>query len=151
MHNRRSVAIQRGEQLHDLLGLAGMQIAGGFVGQQQRRLVDDRPGNADQLLLPAGELIGIQVLLGDDLKMVERFGHHALSLTAWDVLVRQRKIDVFLHRQVVEQVVTLKDHSDIALGQFGAIFALHRVHAFLAKPVFARPLIVKQSEHVQQR
>ena len=105
-----------------------MQIAGRLVGQQQRRFVNDSPRNANQLLLSAGKLVGIQVLLGDNLKMVERFGHHALPLTAWDVLVRQRQVDVFLHGQVVEQVIALEDHSDVALGQLGAIFALHQVH-----------------------
>src|SRR5450759_3231785 len=108
LYDRRSPAIQCTEQRHDLLGLAGMQIASRLVGQQQRRFVNDSPGDADQLLLSAGKLVGIQVLLGDDLKMVERLGHHALPLTAWDVLVRQWKIDVLLHRQVVEQVITLK-------------------------------------------
>ena len=106
---------------------------------------------ADQLLLSAGKLAGIKIFLGDDLEMVERFGHHALPLTARNVFVGERQIDVLLHRQVVEQVIALEDHADIALGQFGALLALHRVHGLLAKPVLACPLVVEQGEHIQQR
>ena len=39
------------------LGGSGVEGAGGLVRQQQRRLIDDRPGDRHPLLLAAGELI----------------------------------------------------------------------------------------------
>ena len=83
--------------------------------------------------------------------MVEGFGHHPLPLTAWYVFVGQGQIDVLLHRQVVEQVIALEDHADFALGQLGAVLALHQMHRLFAEPVFAGPLVVEQGEHIQQR
>ena len=38
--------------------LRGVEVAGGLVGQQQRRLADQRPGDRDPLLLTAGQLAG---------------------------------------------------------------------------------------------
>ena len=39
-------------------GGRGVEVAGGFVGQDQRRLGDQRPGDGDPLLLAAGQLAG---------------------------------------------------------------------------------------------
>ena len=127
-----------------------MQVACGFIGQQQRGPVNHGASHANQLLLSAGKLVGIKIFLGDNLEMVQRLCHHALPLSARDVLVRQRQIDVLLHRQVVQQVIALEDHADFALGQLGAVFALHQVDGLLAKPILPRPLIVEQRQHVQQ-
>src|ERR1700759_5220038 len=44
------------EQLHQTLGLGVVEIAGGFVGKEQARAVDDRSGDGDALLLATGQL-----------------------------------------------------------------------------------------------
>ena len=40
-------------------GGVAVQVAGRLVGEQQRRLGDQRPGHRDPLLLAAGELVGL--------------------------------------------------------------------------------------------
>src|SRR5216684_7220889 len=87
----------------------------GSSAKQQRRLMDDGPCDPYQLLLPARELAWVQVLLGDNLETIRRIGDKALQLATWDVFVRERQIDVFQHREIVEQVITLKNHADILL------------------------------------
>jgi hypothetical protein len=37
--------------------VAGVEVAGGFVGEQHGRVIDDRPGDGHALLLTAGELV----------------------------------------------------------------------------------------------
>ncbi len=37
------------------------------------------------------------------------------------------------------------------LGEFSALLALHLVHALLAEPVLAFPLIIEKSEHIEER
>ena len=49
--------VQRAEQLHDLPGLRGVQVAGRFVGQDHLRVGDDGARDADELLLAARQLI----------------------------------------------------------------------------------------------
>jgi len=52
LHDRHALIIQLAKQLHDLFALTGVQISGGFVGQEQLRVSNDCPRNTDQLLLP---------------------------------------------------------------------------------------------------
>jgi hypothetical protein len=93
-----------------------VQIPCRLIGKQQRRLMDDRPRNPHKLLLPAGELAGKQVFLGHNLEAIKSVGHHALPLGTRNVLIREWKINVFLNRKLVEQVVALEDHTDVAFG-----------------------------------
>ena len=48
-----------------------MKIAGGLVGKNQLGIGDDSSSDSDQLLLPAGELVRVEVFLADDLKAEE--------------------------------------------------------------------------------
>src|SRR5271155_449621 len=65
-----ALLIQLAEEFHDLLGLAGMQIAGRLIGEQQSGLVNDRSRDPDQLLLSTGKLVWVEILLGDNLEAI---------------------------------------------------------------------------------
>ena len=53
-HNDRSAAgIELTEESHDLSARRRVEIAGRFVGQEDRRVVHEGSGNRDALLLPA--------------------------------------------------------------------------------------------------
>ena len=43
------------EELHQAFRLGVVEVAGGFVGEEQAGTVDDRPGDGDALLLAAGQ------------------------------------------------------------------------------------------------
>ena len=43
------------EELHQTLGLGVVEVAGGFVGEEQAGTVDDGSGDGDALLLAAGQ------------------------------------------------------------------------------------------------
>jgi hypothetical protein len=122
------------------------------VGSSASRseLVDDGASHSYQLLLPSGKLAGKQILLGNNLEPVQCVSHQALPLTAGDIFIRQRQVDVLAHSQIVQQVIALKHHADVALGQFPTLFPFHLMDTLLTKPVLALPLIVEQGENVQQ-
>ena len=46
------------EEVDDLDRGLRIEVAGGFVGQQDTGVVDERPGDRDALALPARELVG---------------------------------------------------------------------------------------------
>ena len=48
--------VELAQERQDLVGPLGVQVAGRLVGQDQRRLVDERPGDRDALLLAARQL-----------------------------------------------------------------------------------------------
>jgi len=59
-HDRFAViAVERLQQVENLIAGFSIEIAGGFVAKQQRRIGDDGARDADALLLPAGKLSGI--------------------------------------------------------------------------------------------
>ena len=53
------VAVQRLQQVEDLVAGLAIEVAGRLVAQQQRRIGDDRARDADALLLAAGQLARI--------------------------------------------------------------------------------------------
>ena len=44
------------EQMHDFSGEFGIEVTGRFVRKDDRRFVDDSPGDADPLLFATGEV-----------------------------------------------------------------------------------------------
>ena len=103
-----------------------------------------------KLLLPPGKLAGIEIFLRHDLEAIESVGDRALPLTSRNVLIRKWQINVFLNGKIVQQMIALEDHSDIALSQLAPLLAFHEVGGLLAEPVFAGPLVVEKRQHVQQ-
>ena len=55
------LAVEVAEEVEDLLAGLGVEVAGGFIGDQERAPVDQRPGDRDPLLLPAREPGGLVV------------------------------------------------------------------------------------------
>jgi hypothetical protein len=47
------------EQVHDRGAGAGVEVAGGLVGQHQRWLAHQRPGYGDPLALAARQVVGV--------------------------------------------------------------------------------------------
>src|SRR5437868_8147146 len=52
-----ALRVQAVHQCHDLVSGLGIQVAGGLVGQDDRRVIDERARNRNALALTAGELI----------------------------------------------------------------------------------------------
>ena len=55
-HDRQSLVVQILKNLHDLDGGAAVEIAGGFIRQQNRRTIHQRARYGDPLLLPSRHL-----------------------------------------------------------------------------------------------
>src|SRR5438874_13356417 len=92
-----------------------MEIARWLVSQNNIRVSDDGPGDTDELLLAAGELAWVEIFLRHDLKSVEYIRDDALALGLWDVAIAQRDLEIFVHGQVIQQVVALKHEADVFL------------------------------------
>ena len=58
-HHRGARPVDPVEDSHDPHRGGGVEVAGGFVGQEDQRTVDERPGYGDPLLLSTRELVGI--------------------------------------------------------------------------------------------
>ena len=63
-HDRRPAGVDVAQQLEHAARGALIEVAGRLVGEQHRRLVDERPGDRDALLLAAGQLARVGLRLG---------------------------------------------------------------------------------------
>ena len=66
------------QQRQHFAGRLGVEIAGRLVGQQQRRVGDDRAGDGDALFLPARQLARVVLLAVAEADDAER-RHHVLA------------------------------------------------------------------------
>ena len=111
-HHRRSRFVELGEKPQQPSRQARIDIAGRLVGEQKLRPHDEGAGNRGALLLAAGEH-GRQNMHAlaetDPVQKLHHLGAVARFLLAAHA---QRKRDVFIGRQMVEQPEILKDDAD---------------------------------------
>src|SRR5438045_9139104 len=96
-----------------------MQVAGRFVRQDELRLRDDRARYAYQLLLAAGELPRIEILFSNDRKAIESVGDERRPFRFAVTPIGEGNVEVFVNRQVIEQIIVLKDKTDLLIGKGG--------------------------------
>ncbi len=72
-HNRFSLRNQLFKNLQDGFGGQAIQVAGGFVGNDQVRVVDQGAGNGHALLLPAGDMRGDFIGMAGNFDQFQQF------------------------------------------------------------------------------
>jgi hypothetical protein len=58
-HHRGAGLVEVVQEVHDAGAGPGVEVAGRFVGQQERRLPDDGAGHRHPLALPTGQVVGV--------------------------------------------------------------------------------------------
>src|SRR5258707_2643606 len=139
------------EELHDLVALRGVQVAGRLVGEDELGILDDRAGDAHELLLAAGKLVGEEILLADNVEAVEDVADQADALLVRNVFVRKRDFEVLEDGEIVDQVIALEDEADVGFVQLVAFFDVEFVHRLIEEIVFAAPRAVQHANDAEQR
>src|ERR1700746_3426314 len=139
------------EKLHDFVALCGMEVPGGLIGKDQLRVHNHGAGDAHELLLPAGKLIGEQILLAHDVEAIQSIANPADAFLMGDVLVGKRYFEIFKYREIVDQVIALKDKPNVGFVQFIAFFDVEPVNRLRIEVVFAGPCAIEHSDDAEQR
>ena len=109
--------------------VGAVEIAGGLVGQQDRRIVGERAGDRDALLFAAGELRRIVMAASRQPDFVEqRAAPRCRHRPAGNL---HRHQDVLERRQRRDQVEELEDEADLLAAQprEAVLVELRDVHA----------------------
>ena len=146
----RAGAVDPVEQLHDPDRRLGVEVAGRLVGEQKRRVVDERAGDRDALLLAARELVGVVVDLRLQADQPEDLGHLAADLRARLADHLQRVGDVVVHGAVREQLEVLEHGPDPA-PQVGRAVGGHRVDVLAGDLDGAGGGLDLADQHLDQR
>ena len=123
------------EEFEDRLAGVGVEVARRFVGEDDARAVDQRPGDGDALLLAAGELHGPMALAVLQIDHLERFHGAFAPFAARDAGVDHGQLDVLQDVELRQQVEELEDEPDLAVADAG--LKIHEASPRAGKPFVA--------------
>ena len=112
--DRRARPVDPVEQADDLETDARVEVPGGLVGEEDRRLVDDGASDRDALLLAAGELVREPLLLALEPDDPQRLGDGLADDRAGLADDLQREGDVLEDGLVGQQPEVLEHRADLA-------------------------------------
>ena len=140
------------EQPHDLDAGAGVEIAGGLVGQDEFRLVDQGAGDGDALLLSAGKLAGMMVTPVAQADLLQRLEG---ALSAFTVrndgqVVKHRQLDILQGAGARQEIEALKHEAKFLVAEHGQLFAVKPGHANAIEHIVSAGGLVEASEHVHE-
>src|SRR5438094_289845 len=101
------------EHAHDFESRLRIQVAGWFVGKQNRGIVDQRASDRHALTLTAGELVRPMVHPAGEFDLLERKFRASIAIFRLNPGVYQRKFDVSERRRARQQVEGLKHKPDL--------------------------------------
>jgi hypothetical protein len=137
-------------EAEDVSSGAGVEIAGGFVGQEERGFGDEGAGEDDALLLAAGEFAGTVAGAGFEphiLEAGESFRRGGITGFAAD---EQGHHDVFEGSEFGEQVMDLPDEADVAIAERGGSGFAERGDVLVAVADGAGGGAVESAEEMEQ-
>src|SRR5690606_2396610 len=143
-HERRAaLAVQLLEQMDDRLARAGVEIAGRLVGEQDARLVDERAGERDPLLLAARKLRGIVIEPVAEADPAEQLRGPPADVRVASQL--ERYLHVLAGRQRRNQLERLEHEADGGAAEAGTLVLAERseigagdAHSAAARRIEAR-------------
>ena len=142
---------QLGDQLDDLVAVHRVERAGRLVGQQQVPGPDDRPGDRDALLLPAGEVVGVPVDPGVEPDPLERLDRARPRLADAHPVELQRQHHVLDRGERGDEVEALEDVADVPAPQVRAAAGVERRQVLPVDEHPARARLLERPGQVQQR
>ena len=92
------------EQAENLLARLAVEVSGGLVCEDDRRVVHERPCDRDPLALTAGELVRTMVEPIPEIDVLERALRSVAALVGRDTPINERELDVPERRSAWERL-----------------------------------------------
>ena len=143
--------VQALEQPHDLVRGGRVQVARGFVCQDQRRMVDQRARDRHPLPLPARQLVRLVRGPVRQADGPDRLDYARLARGRLDPGVDQGQLHVLRRRAAREQVERLEDEPDLPVAYVGKLVVGQRADLDAVQPIRAAGRRVEAAQHVHQR
>jgi hypothetical protein len=137
-----------GKEIEYFSARLGIKIAGWFIRQDNRRLLNQRARNGDPLLFPAGKFMGKSFFLSLKTDLPEGAADRTPVSLAQQF---QGNKDVFARGQGGKQIEKLKDEADVRAPQVCFFSLRHGVECFPRYGDEARAGAVKACNNIEQR
>jgi hypothetical protein len=92
-----------------------------------------------------------KILLADHLKSIEGVADDRLPVFFVDVAIRKRQLEVFKDCLIVEQVIALKNKSNVPVAHRGALFSVQGVNRCFFEIVLTAPRLIVHAQDMEQR
>src|SRR4029434_5755452 len=102
-----------------------IEISDRLVSQQDQGIACNRSRHGDTLLLTAGQLTRKMLCAMGHAHAFERIHHSLLAFGGFDPSIGQWQLDILKYVEVANQVKTLKNKSDLAIPDAGALGQRH--------------------------
>src|SRR5258706_7631360 len=96
--------VEVGKEFHDFVTMGGVEITCRFIGEDELRLSDDRTGNRDALLLPAGELLRKMIFPVHHLHVFQDPVDALLPFDRGNSKVKKRKLDILVDGEFINKI-----------------------------------------------
>ena len=136
------------EETQHLPAGAGVQGAGGLIGQDHRGVPRQSPGNGDPLLLAAGELGGQVLLLALQPHPAQGPDRPLPPLGGGHPGIQQGELHVFQYGELGDQVVLLEDEPQHLVADLRLLVVVHGGHIHAPQVVGARGGHVQTADDV---
>ena len=137
------------DQLQDLSARMRIQVARGFICQQNRRIHAKRPSDCHPLALAAGEFVRqmIQALAQTD--QVQQLSRTFLNFLARPAAQMQRKRHVLQARKSRQQIEELEDEPDLVAANASQIVVAEFRKRLAVQFYFAGARMIQPADQIQ--
>jgi hypothetical protein len=143
--------VQDLEEPQDLEGGRAVEVAGRLVGEDDERLVGERPGDRDALALAAGQRRGQVIGARAEPDLAEQLDGPPSRPPGRASGQEGRQLDVLPRGQLVHQVERLEDEADVTASHPGQAALAHLVGAPPVQPQLPARGPVQPAEQMEQR
>jgi hypothetical protein len=121
-HNRdAALMVELLEEAHNFDRSTSVQIPRWLIGEQQGRIIHQRPRDGDALLLSARQLIWVMVLARGETHERQRLAAALQPLPSRHVRIQERQLHVFDRTGACEQVEALKYETDLPVANVRSV------------------------------
>ena len=145
------LAVQREQQVGDFIPGVTVEVAGGFIGEQQLRAAVKRARQRDPLLLAAGKLHRQVMQAFTQPQLLQQGPGAAAALAVAFAAQQRRKLDVFQRIEGGYQHKGLKHKADMLCAQLRPRLFVHLMQRLAKQRDFSAAAVVQPGQDRQQR
>ncbi len=149
-HDGVALLVEAFEERHDFVAGGGVEVAGRFVGQQNRWIVDQGASYGNTLALTAGELVGLVVHALFEIHLAHGELGALQALVGGHAGVDQGQLDVVQRAGARQQVEGLENEADFLVANAGQLIVAHLADQIAVDVVLALAGRVEAADQVHQ-
>ncbi len=149
--DRLSFRIQILENPHHLETGFGIQIPRRLIGENNFRIIDERPCDGDSLFLSTRELIGEILRAVGHIHRSERRSDTRIIILQHLIIIEEWKLHIFKHRRLRQEIERLKHKTDFLIPKYRQLIIVEFTDILPIEEILATRRSVEEPEYLHKR